>query len=333
MLPLPPAFRLAPRAPPTGDASRARWVLSTFFVVLAVGSLLVPFGQAVRAATPPSPSGVVTLGGAPASSCALPGTTSPSSLLIPLTQPTGSLGANVTSAVLGATLEFRGTNGSSLNLPGLEVHIPTTNANFYLQGGSKIQLHFFPRNASIPPVGWSSPFTASHSLSPSATFTTGSATLSTAWLAVTVNASYGSVQLEFRWQWWIRTTGGNPGTHTGPWSSAVTTSSTHAQPTTFYPAPWVGVSATAGPKMSSGSTYWMLLNGNVSSTNFRVVVETATGHEVNSVCRTTTSGASSFNATVPLTYITGGSLPRGSYVIHAHNAGAAVVVFETVVVT
>jgi hypothetical protein len=110
----------------------------------------------------------------------------------------------------------------------------------------------------------------------------------------------------------------------------VTTNSTRAQPTTFYPAPWVGVSGTAGSKMAPGSTYWLQLTGNVSGTNFRVVVETSTGHEMNSVCRVTPTGASSFNATVPLTYTNGTPLPTGSYVVHVHNAGRAVVVFETV---
>lgn len=265
--------------------------------------------------------------------CGAQSPVSPASILIPLAQPSGSLGKHATSAILGANVEFRALNASPLELLRTSVRLPSIYATFYPQSGSRLQLQYLPQNASLPLTGWSSPLSASQSINPSTTFSTSPATLSSGWHAVMVNASYGSFQLEFRWQWWVKTGGHQAGTQFSPWSRSVTANTTHEQPSTFYPAPWVGVHSTSGSKVPPGSTYAVDLVGNVSGTAFRVVLETSSGHELNTACATSPVGSATYNATIPLTYANGTAVPAGPYIVHIHNAGTAIVVFANLAVT
>jgi hypothetical protein len=167
----------------------------------------------------------------------------------------------------------------------------------------------------------------------STVFSSANATLSTSWHAVEADTTYGHLVLQFRWQWWLHGSGSKPYNLTSPWSSFSSRSNTQQQPTTLTAIPWVGVIATTGASMASGSTYGMSLIGNVSATYFRVALEFPNSTEVNSVCHHSPSGHAPYNATIPLTYANGAALPRGNYLVHVHTVNGAVVIFEQVRVT
>ncbi|HEV2316070.1 MAG TPA: hypothetical protein VGV89_00645 [Thermoplasmata archaeon] len=214
----------------------------------------------------------------------------------------------------------------------VQVSIPTASAAFHLSSGSALSLTFLHRNVSVAHGGWSPPVSTNRTLSSPITFSPKNADLSSGWLAVTTASPYGTVQIQFQWRWVVQQNGQGGKTQTGPWSHSVNTGNTTQQPTTFYAAPWVHAFAASGTRQPAGSNYTLDLQGNVSGTIFKLIVETATGTELNTKCLATPSGAGTFNATLPLTYSNGTPLRPGSYVVHIKDAGSAIVVFARITV-
>jgi hypothetical protein len=232
--------------------------------------------------------------------------------------------------VFGAQFEYR-----AIHLPSnhfTKFTVPSATAVFPLSGGGSQTFFFVHRSFVLTAGGWSKPVSVNHTLSSNVTFGSTTAHLTTSWLAVMANATYGTAQIHFQWQWWLKSPG--PGSHIqfGPWSQNITTANSTQQPTTFYPAPSVNVVSTSGSSQLTGTNYTADLSGNVSSTHFRMLVETPGGSERNSVCLVTPGVATTFNASIPLTYSNGTLLPPGHYVVHVLNAGTAIVVFEKVTV-
>jgi hypothetical protein len=145
------------------------------------------------------------------------------------------------------------------------------------------------------------------------------------------NASYAAFHLKFQWRWSIQAPGAAI-VH-GAWSPVITNRTDSGQPSTLYPAPLVIVRKSAAVDEPVGGKFWIDLGGNVSGTSFRFVIETTNGKEVRSSCTASASGATSYNDTQPLEYTNGTELPAGTYLIHIHNAGAAIVVFAKLKVT
>ncbi|MCI4351247.1 MAG: hypothetical protein L3K15_07025 [Thermoplasmata archaeon] len=301
----------------TGSASA--WIALLVGLVLGVmsGLSVVPTASSRHSVAPPGAS-------ATASGCAPSGIRSPDSLLIPTAGPRASLaaGSSVRASYQAQLLTAPPGNRASLFVPSVQASFPTTT-------GGRVQIYLHPAWLPITGTGWSKSVTASTKISSAVGFPHGNATLSTAWLAVMANTTYGGYQVQFRWMW--ATTNATGGTTKSPWSGAVNASTSSQQPTRFFPAPYVGVvSTTPLTGAAGGSTFTANLSGNVSSTFFRILTESGTGHELNSVCRTTAAGLTTFNASIPLDYANGTALPSGSYIVHIHNEGGAIVVFKQV---
>jgi hypothetical protein len=280
------------------------------------------------AASVPAGSGAIEVSGN--TTCLPHQTTSPSSLLIPLSSPSGGQATLSPGTVFGAQFEYQAPH-----LPpshNTKLNIPSVTTVFPVSGGGSQTFFFIHRSFVLTGGGWSKPVSANHTLSANVTFSAASAHLTTSWLAVMANATYGTVQIQFQWQWWYESPGGGAHVHFGPWSHGINSGNSTQQPTTFYPAPLVTVLSTSGGSQLAGTNYTAALTGNVSSTHFRMVVETSGGSELNSVCLSTPAVATTFNASIPLTYSNGTLLPPGHYLVHILNAGAAIVVFEKVTV-
>jgi hypothetical protein len=208
---------------------------------------------------------------------------------------------------------------ASISVPSVLASFPT--------GGGKIQVFLPPTWIHLRGTGWSSSVSGLTKITSTVVFPGGNATLSTGWLAVMANPTFGSYLLHFRWQWTTLPAVGRA--VTSPWSGRISMSNENEQPNSFYPAPFVGVASTttlAGA--NPGSTFSATLTGNVSSTYFRILTESPTGHEMNSVCLATGAGLTTFNASIPLDYANGTALAPGNYVVHIHNEGGPIVVFR-----
>lgn len=300
---------------PTRAALSTRWSCLLF---VALGAMTLSALGLPVAAEPASSS---------TATCVPPASTAPSSLRIPLPQPGGRESSFSEGAELTATVEFEVPNYQSAD-KGVVVKFPTIDAVFHLTSGASVTLSSGPQSVAVESGGWAGLPTLSHTMATSGTFSTKNATLTTNWLAVQANASYGSMALEFRWQWSLH--GGRHGLTMGGWSPAITKSNTTEQPTTFFPAPLVTILGQAAVNEPANGTYWIALGGNVSGTSFRFVIETTTGKELRSSCTASDSGATEYNDTQPLQYTNGTVLPAGSYIVHVHNAGGAIVAFAKV---
>jgi hypothetical protein len=314
-------------------AEAGRWQPSVAnSCALAVVLFLLPLavGSAFPGPSTPLTPGSSGIGVFANTTCLPHHTTSPSSLLIPLASPSGRQATLTAGTVFGAQFEYQATH-----LPpnhNTKFTVPSVTAVFPLSGGGSQTFFFTHRSFVLTGGGWSNPVSVNHTLSANVTFSTTSAHLTTTWLAVMANATYGTAQIQFQWQWWIKPSGSGGHVQLGPWSHAINTANSTEQPTTFYPAPLVNVVSTSGSSQLSGMNYTADLSGNVSNTHFRMLVETPGGSELNSVCLVTPAVATTFNASLPLTNWNGTPLPPGKYLIHALNAGAAIVVFEKVTV-
>ncbi|MCI4319769.1 MAG: hypothetical protein L3K23_06535 [Thermoplasmata archaeon] len=307
--------------------SRATQRAALWVALVATSGLLLLSGLTLGAALPSENAAAGQRGPSTSGGCVPPGVLSPDSLLIPTTGPATTLapGSSVTARYEAQLVTAPSGQRAALSVPSVTASFPTAS-------GGRILVNLHPTWIHLKGSHWSTPDSATTQISTTVALAGGNSTLSSAWLAVQANTSYGSYQVQFRWQWSTLTVSG--ATTTSPWSGSISTSTVKAQPTRFYPAPYVGVlSTTPLTGAAPGSTFTANLSGNVSSTYFRILTESTTGHELDSVCLATGPGLTSYNASIPLDYSNGTALPAGSYIVHIHNAGAAIVVFKQVKVS
>jgi hypothetical protein len=246
-----------------------------------------------------------------------PNNLSPTAVAIPTTNIGPSRPAG---AVIGASYEFKVVNYTKAD-KGVVVYLPTAMAVFPTSNGT-LTLTIAPRNLSIANGSWLSPstLTASKTLTFRETWSKSNAYLSTAKYAVMAAAASGSLTLEFRWRWSVTPAGGGA-VDNGRWTVPSLSSTTGFLPSIFYPAPLV----TLGPVSFQGTTMTLPLGGWVANTSFRLVLEyPSNGTEIQSIWENT-SGAPTFNATLPITYRDGVTLPNGTYLAHVHDVCEAIV--------
>ncbi|MCI4327141.1 MAG: hypothetical protein L3K16_05855 [Thermoplasmata archaeon] len=258
-----------------------------------------------------------------------PNNVSPAALNIPLANPSHSRSAGT---VVGVSYEFE-VKGYVAADRGKAIYLPTVKAVLPTLPTGSLDVNFAARNTTITGRGWSVPITGNTTLVSKASFSTASAYLSTAKYAVMAAAASGSLTLEFRWHWTI-VPGKGGATDNGPWSVPSSNATSPYLPSTFYPAPFVGVVASSGSPAPAGTNATLELDGTVSNTSFRAVVEYPNnGTEIQSIWENSSLGATTFNATVPLAYRDGVPLPAGHYLIHVHDVCEAIVHMESITVT
>jgi hypothetical protein len=235
----------------------------------------------------------------------------------------------VTGAVLGAAYEFSVVNYTAADA-GVTVDLPTAEAVFPTASGGPLTLTIGPKNVTIQGSGWSSPSLLTTSLTLGHLFSVGkgNAYLSTSKYAVMANVPSGALTLQVRWHWTILPALGGLA-HNGTWSAPSLKGGAVHLPSIFYPAPLVSVVSTR----FTNTTMTMRLNGSVTNTSFRMVLEYPNnGTEIQSRWENTSATATQFNATLPVTYPDGAALPDGSYLVHVHDVCGAIVHMQSVTV-
>ncbi|MCI4366995.1 MAG: hypothetical protein L3K08_04505 [Thermoplasmata archaeon] len=256
---------------------------------------------------------------------------SPSALYISATNPTHAAAGDL----LNVSYEYRVVNYTKAD-KGVELLFPSVVVVFpYLSAGSLL-IYFGPKNAVIANSLWSDAATlkVTTKLVSTAVFDpNASAHLSTSKLAVMATTPTGSMTLEVRWHWTLYHTQSGSKV-TGPWTKPSLNASSPNLPSTFYPAAYVGIVSTSGSSVATNTTYVVQLNGSVSSTWFRVVLEYPNnGTEIQSIYENTTANSTLFNATLPVAFRSGTGIPAGSYLIHVHDSCQAIVHLLKVTVT
>ena len=175
---------------------------------------------------------------------------------------------------LSTTYEFSVVNTT---LPSIHVRVnaPSFFGQFTLANGSKLSVYTPPRALNISNSSWtaSSLATTKKVMTQNTTFsTTISATMTTELVGVMATAADGTVELGFRWEWTI-TYASTGTTVSSPWSPL---RSTGADPTIFYPAPYVQLVSTTNTTLAIGATFTAYLLGAISGTFFNSELEYAT---------------------------------------------------------
>jgi hypothetical protein len=258
-----------------------------------------------------------------------PNNPSPAALDIPLANPTHSRSPGT---VVTASYEFE-VRGYVRADHGTTIYLPTAKAVLPTAPSGSLDVNFAPRNLTVLGKGWSAPIAGNFTLPTKTNFSTASAYLTTTKFAVLATAASGSLTLEFRWHWTILPAKGGAA-DVDPWSVPAANATTPYLPSIFYPAPFVGLLASSGSPAAAGTNFTLDLDGTVSNTSFRVVLEYPNnGTEIQSIWENSSLGATTFNATIPLAYRDGVPVPAGNYLVHVHDVCEAIVHMSPVAVT
>ncbi|MCI4332337.1 MAG: hypothetical protein L3K01_01200 [Thermoplasmata archaeon] len=274
----------------------------------------------------PAPPGVPPVGNSsssssPATSCNRVTTPTPSSILVPLPGPTGTLAAG---GSLGVAFEFSVANSSPAS-SGATVDVPSVFATFPLQSGGSASVYLPPHSFPVAGSGWlngSRSTGSTPTVNALAFASNGSALLSSQKIAVLANTPYGALTLQVRWQWTV--TSPNGSTTTGAWSVPTASSGWPTSvPSIFEPAPVVTRVSETGPNGTIGTNFTAQLGGNVSGRYFFLELEAAsTGKVTQSHGETAPVGATAANVTIVLLNYDRYLYP-GNYLVHIHDACGA----------
>jgi hypothetical protein len=278
-------------------APRRLGALGLGLLGIAVWTMVVPL---------PSSGGS---GGANVSSGLRPFGTTNTSLWCPATPYTVHSPRNVSQATpstalsagdaLAATYEFRvyATNLSPLSV---RVYSPTFTAIFPLASGPAYRLTFPPRSFVLNNTSWTSGTAVriNHTLTNGIAFSpTAAPYFYSARIAIMAAAPYGTLALDFRWQWtaYHATTGAQV---SSPWSPSGRT--TGGNPSVFDPSPYVQLATTDNRTVTIGTSFEIDLLGAISHTRFFDEIENASN---GNVIRTNFSYTGPSNATPFPAYI------------------------------
>jgi PKD repeat protein len=250
-----------------------------------------------------------------------------SSLLMPLSGPTGSLSAGAT---LSFTYEFEIVHYSPA-VGRLAVYLPRLFASFPLSDGSQLSLSVAPQRMVVANGSWTGagPGTASRALSSTTNFASGgTAHLSSELIAVMATTTqYEGLNLSFRWSW--ATTEG--ATHQASWWALNTVE--QGCPSDFWPAPYVDLVRDWGLQAPAGSNFTAAVSGFTSQQYFFLELETPSGTVVYSHAQTTAPGNSTAQDVTIAYDCWCGHLSPGAYLVHIHNVMGALLYSISVTVT
>jgi len=268
----------------------------------------------------PTAAALPASGPGPQGSVCNPSSPSPAAVAIPLPNPHRGLAAG---GSIVTSYEITVENYTAA-LNGTVVTVPTMEGVFPLAAGGSTLAVTPPTTVRITGSGWSTPVNHTKVVTSNLTFASGAkAFLTSQKIALMAPIAYGGISLGVRWQWTMVPPSG-PVRASG-WSVPATTATSPYLPSIFYPAPWVGLVLPGGGSAAAGTNVTLALNGSVTNTTFRVVVEYPNnGTEISSVWEPS-GAAPTFNATASLRYGNGTPLAPGSYLLHVHDHCQAIV--------
>lgn len=215
---------------------------------------------------------------------------------------------------------------------GTLIHIPVMNENFTVLKDPNVVMALPQRNETITGPGWSNASLATDSkvLTTHFFFSNKLAYISTQRIAIMANVTYGTFQLEFRWQWSVY----KPALHNltvSNWSNA-TEGKLHQD--LVWPAPLVFLSSTTAHNGVLGGVYTARMTGLVANQGeWLLEMEHPNGSVTTQQFDWGPNGTTTyFNATIPLqTYLA--PLTAGAYLIHVHTPRGGIVFSITVHLT
>ena len=300
-----------PAARPRAGGLVRGGLATSFFALVAIGLLAVPAGAGPA------------FRGLPATVTCNPKNPSPSAIDIPGSAPPKGAAGDV----LNVSMEFLVTNYTKVD-HGVPLYFPSLTAVFPIVPTGSVKLFLSAKTVNVQNALWSnaSLFAGSTTLASGATFKqNGSAYLTTSKIAVMAGLPTGSLALKVRWHWTIfhaRT-----GIHAqGNWTVPSYAAKSPFLPSIFFPASYVGIFAMSPNPAPSNSTYVIGLDGAVTNTWFRMVLEYPNnGTEIQSIYEYTPANATQYNATLPMAYRNGTGVPGGHYLMHVHDSCQAIV--------
>jgi hypothetical protein len=244
-------------------------VCSLLVVVLALGILSVPTAGSRGAS---GLQGASNAAAASISACAMPDRAARD---VSIGEPKHALAKGDT---LSTTYEFSVAN-TTLSSIHVRVNAPSFFGQFILANGSKLSVYTPPRAVNLSNTSWSpaSVTTTKKVMTQNESFSTSAATMTSELVGVMATAAEGTVELAFRWSWTV-TYASNGTSYSSSWSPL---RSTGADPTIFYPAPYVELVSTSNTTVPIGSTFTAYLLGTISGAEFNSELEYAsTGNVV-----------------------------------------------------
>jgi hypothetical protein len=240
--------------------------LAVTVLLAAIVFVLVASPIGTPRTLPASQSGSASI--SPNTTCATPGRAARD---VSLAEPKYSLAKGDS---LSTIYEFSVVNTT---LPSIHVRVnaPSLFGQFVLANGTKLSVYTPPRSFNISNTNWTlaSLATTKKVMTQAESFsTTTSATMTTELVGVMATAADGTVELGFRWMWTI-TYASNGTSVSSPWSPL---RSTGADPTIFYPAPYVELASTSNATVAIGGTFTAYLLGYISGTFFNSELEYST---------------------------------------------------------
>jgi hypothetical protein len=293
--------------------SRSPVPIQSLAILVSVLALVIAASPASTPRDTPASQGASGAAIVAAAACATPGRAARD---VSLAEPKYALakGDSVTTVY-----EFSVVNTT---LPSIHVRVnaPSFFANFVLANGSKLSVYTPPRAFNISNSSWTaaSAATTKKVLTQAETFSaTTAVTMTTELVGVMATAADGTVELAFRWQWTI-TYASNGSSISSPWSPL---RSTGADPTIFYPAPYVELASTSNSTVAIGGTFTAYLLGSISGTEFNSELEYATtGNVVHHQATYTAVGNSTPDAVSVVIESTIGAFSPATMLDHVRNS-------------
>jgi hypothetical protein len=219
---------------------------------------------------------------------------------------------------VNVTYEYQALNYSA-HWYGMRLRFPTVDAVFTQPKGGLVFIPVLDRNVTLIHWGYSNGSATQTSEVMTSNFTLNPHVepfLTTLKLAIMANTTYGTFQLAVRWHYsiWIQA---NDTTLASNWS---TFGNGNQQESNVWPAALVYVVHETPEYTTVGSTFTAELSGLVSGQSYWMEVEDPfTGISVSKLWDNASVGATTFNASIPLTD-DAGTMAAAPWLIHIHDA-------------
>ena len=250
------------------------------------------------------------------------------SLLIPNSNP----GTIVTVGDhVDVTFEFN-VSFTNVTVAGLQVYTPTVFITMPTLGGGSFTVTFNNHTFTMTGPQWT-PFSYNKLVTSGFTFNPAkNATLSTQKVGTMADTPYGTLMLQWRWNWNL--TFPNGSYLQGPWTVPTSTTQNGSWlPSIFEPAPYVDLVSESPANDLIGSNYTMYLGGDVAGRSFYFELETPTGVVW---AEEWVQDNSTTNATFEANFtLLGGHdyLYPGLYIVHIHDSCIALLYSKRVTLT
>ncbi len=300
-------------------------------VVVAAAFLTYTYGSVLPTAASSATAGENEFTSLSNSVCNAHKSLAPSSLYVSQPEPTQNLSAGGT---ITGHLAFRVLNYVPSD-NAIQLYFPSTFFTFPMVTGGNFSYSVGLQWVPITGPGWLTPAALTKSeVAPNGInfVPNGYSRLSTQKLSIMANATYGTIEVEFKWHWSIEQPNSSK-IDSHIWSVPSNFTGTHGTlPSVFFPAPYVSYLGGTGATAYAGQTFTAELGANVAGRYFFLEMEYGGGHVVQDQGFSAPAGATTFNVSIPFLNYDHYLVP-GLLLIHIHDSCGALLYNKVVKVT